>query len=638
MPKEELEAKKVCATLPALGTYTVPFYKESAKILTLLGDKELSRLSKIAHLGTAATVFTGINHSRLEYMLLQCAIVNLLPKFNLGTEQFAISGKVKLAGGNYQFSSGEELLKCWSIFSNTGHTQYTYGVERSLFSYLRRNKDSQKFFLSMIRQFELKKWSEKVIESYQDSNFHWILSILRISQYLPLGNRDKGLFTQCLRNLLLPLENLDFQSHNDRYKMYRLRKIFEQIRLLSLVTLDSYYSHHPVRYQISTAIMDLENLFLDQETGFESLLIQTASWLADELYMHPSSAATLRYYEMQSAQKFNKYYEKFFKSVDEFKGFMSNFMNNGFGQPSTDHLKGFLRISLSDQQATIFNEKDTYDIRNLLEKQITKPRKTRISVLRNPFSKVLHIDLFYDYYDSRPRDIGQLCCGFYKWFILAIKVHADASFKSSFPKEITKDFPKRFKDEFRLMVLRQSMDEFQDIFSQILRSVIKYLIPEGITGSIVEFIPSSKLKQPFLVRLKDGDLQFDNTKITLENSIIDNPFKLHVDRLQELKTIKHVLKYSRFPLLIVCADKFILRNSEGKHVAEWDGIILEISQQNACLNIIEAKNKGTDHQNEKEAFEQLAKCRDFIRLKHKRIETNRVRIPALGAKLKISLC
>jgi hypothetical protein len=631
--------KKVSATLPALGAYTVPFYKESAKILEFLGEKELNRLSKIAHLGTAATVFTGINHSRLEYMLLQCAIINLLPKFNLGTEQFAIGGKVKLAGGKHQISSGEELLKCWSILSNIGHAQYTYGVERSLLSYLRRNATSQVFFLSMIRQAELKKWSEEVVKNYQDANFHWVLSILRVSQYLPSRSREKALFIQCLRNFLLPLENLDFQSHIDRYKMYRLRKIFEKIRLLSLVTLDSYYSHHPVRYQISTAIMDLENLFSDQETGFESLLIQTASWLADELYMHPSSAATLRYYEIQSALKFNKYYEKFFNTVEEFKGFMSNFMNNGFGQPSNDHLKVFLRISLSDQQTTIFGNKDTYDVRNLLEKQISKPRKTRIAVLRNPFSKVLHIDLLYDYYESNPFDIGQLCCGFYAWFVRAVKVQADSSLEALFPQiEIGNFLPKDLKKDFKLMLLRQNVDRLHNIFSQIIKSVIKYLIPEDVTGSIVEFIPSSKLERPFLTRLKVDDLQFDNIKINLETSIIDNPFQLHLDRIQELRAVKHVVQYSRFPLLIVCTEKFILRNSEGKHIAEWDGILLEISQKHACLNIIEAKNKGTDHQNEKEAFDQLIKCRNFVRLKHKKIETKRVKIPGFGAKLKINLC
>lgn len=630
--------KNISATLPALGSYTVPFYKESARVLDIFGDKELNRLSKIAHLGIAASAFTGINHSRLEYMLLQCAIINLLPKFNLGTEQFAVGGKVNLANVRYQISSGEELLKCWSILSNLGHAQYTYGVERSLLSYLRRNKKSQKFVLSIIRQTELRKWSKDVIDNYQDTNIHWVLSILRISQHLPSQNRDKAVVFQCLRNLLLPLEKLEFQSHIDRYKMYRLRKIFEKIRLLSLVALDSYYSHHPIRYQISAAIMDLENLFSIQETGFENLLIQTASWLADELYMHPISSATLRHYEIQSTFKFRKHYNKFFDSEKAFKDFMGNFMNNGFGQPSSDHLKVFLRMSLSEEQARIFDKKDTYRIRNFLEKEIAEPEKTRIAVLKNPFSKILHIDLLYDRHESKPIDIGRLCSGFLAWFAPAIQAQANSSLEAFFPEAEVKHFPKNFRKEFMEMFLRQSFDKFNDVFSQIIQSLIRYLISEDITGSIVEFIPSSRLEKPFLFRLKLNNLKLDSIKANLENSIIDNPFQLNADRIQELKAIQHVVRYSCAPLLIVCADKFILRNSEGQHMSEWDGIVLEISQQHTYLNIIEAKNKGTDHQNEKEAFDQLIKCRDLLKRKHNSLKTRRAKITGLGAKLKISLC
>ncbi|WP_126147589.1 hypothetical protein [Synechococcus elongatus] len=630
--------KKISATLPALGAYTVPFYKESAKILEFLGEKEINRLSKIAHLGTAASVFTGINHSRLEYLLLQCAIINLLPKFNLGTEQFAIGGKVKLAGGNYQVSSGEELLKCWAILGNLGHAQYTYGVERSLLSYLRRNPRSQRFFLSMIQQPDLKKWGKRVIDSYQDVDFHWLLSIIRVSQYLPPRSRDKGLFIQYLKNLLLPLDGLNFQSHTDHYKIYRLRKIFEKIRLLSLVTLDSYYSHHPVRYQISTAIMDLENLFSIQETGFESLLIQTASWLADELYMHPTSAATLRYYEIKSSLKFSKYYNKFFFSIKDFKDFMNNFMNNGFGQPSTAHLKAFLRISLLDRQTEIFSNKDTYIIRNLLEKEISKPRKTRVSVLKNPFSKSLYIDLLYDYYESKPSDIGQLCCGVYSWFIPAIKEYANSKFRKLFPQERIDILPLRIQKNLSSRFFQQSIKEFHSVFSQMMESTIKYLIPEEFTASIIEFIPSSKEEQPFFIKLKSDEFHYNNIQsIRSDNFSIYNKFKPDMDRVQELKAVEHVIRYSHFPLIIVCIDKFVLRNSNGKHIAEWDGIVLEVSAQKAYLNIIEAKNKSTGHQNEKEAFDQLIKYRNIIKSKHEKIETQRLRIPTLGAKLKIKL-
>jgi len=490
----------------------------------------------------------------------------------------------------------------------------------------------------MIHQADLKKWSSKVISDYRDGDFHWVLSILRISQILPPRNRDKGLLLQCLKNFLLPLDTLTFNSHVDRYKMYRLREIFKKIRLLSLVTLDSYYSHHPVRYQIATAIMDLENLFSEQDSGFEELLVQTARWLADELYMHPSSAAALRYYEIQSAKKFNKYYGKFFVDPEDFKSFMGNFMNNGLGQPSIDHLKVFLRVSLSSDQIAVFNGKDTYEIRNILEKQISKPRKTRISVLKNPFSGQTHLDLLYDYYEAKPLDIGGLCCGLYSWLIRAIQIQVDSRIEDIFPNVEMEKVPYVFQEELKNIIFNQSINDLQKVFSQLLRSLIRYLLPEDILESIVDFIPSNDLKDPFLIKLEEGGFKFNNIGINLSNSIYENPFNLHSDRVQEIKAVMHVAQYSRFPFVIACADKIILRDSGGKHVAEWDGVLLEISKEHTRLNIVEAKNKSTAHQNEQEAFEQLARCRSFIKLRHQGLDTERIRIPNVGAKLRINLC
>lgn len=90
--------KRIEVTLPALGTYVVPFFKESEEILFILGEKEQRRLDRIHHLGITAEVFTGVNHSRLEYLLLQCAIINLLPKFHRGDENFALSSPVRIPG------------------------------------------------------------------------------------------------------------------------------------------------------------------------------------------------------------------------------------------------------------------------------------------------------------------------------------------------------------------------------------------------------------------------------------------------------------------------------------------------------------------------------------------------------------
>jgi len=43
--------KNIIATIPALGSYTAPFYKESKEVLDFLGDQELRRLDRVQHLG-----------------------------------------------------------------------------------------------------------------------------------------------------------------------------------------------------------------------------------------------------------------------------------------------------------------------------------------------------------------------------------------------------------------------------------------------------------------------------------------------------------------------------------------------------------------------------------------------------------
>ena len=196
--------KRIDATLPALGGYTVPFYKESEEVLEFLGDKELRRLDRVQHFGIAAKVFTGVNHSRLEYVLLQCAVINMLPRFHKGSEQFGLSGAVHIPGQKARVSSGEELLKCWALLGNAGHAQYTYGVERSLLNWARKNPGFQKILLAGLPT-TLRRWGLSVIEEYRDTEFHHLLILCRIAQ-LPARWRTKidffGLWAHCSSHLI----------------------------------------------------------------------------------------------------------------------------------------------------------------------------------------------------------------------------------------------------------------------------------------------------------------------------------------------------------------------------------------------------------------------------------------------------
>ena len=335
--------KRIEATLPALGSYTVPFHDESEEVLSYLGDNELSRLDRVQHLGIASKVFTGVNHSRLEYLLLQCAIMNLLPKFHRGKEQFALSGKVFIPGQKAKISSGEELLKCWALLGNTGHAQYTFGVERSLLNHAREDSVFKSLLVKDL-PVNLKRWSLSVIDNYEDNNFHYILSLIKISQLAP-SSRLKGRLFRMLAALLLPIKDLKISSATNRYKIYRLRSLFSRVRLLSIVALDAYYSHHPVRYQISGALMNLDSLLEggEEKSEFFSLLEKTASWLADEIYLHPRAAAAQKLYEVNSKIKLNGIYKPRLATERSFNLFLPNFMSNGFGRPKVDKLQNLAR-------------------------------------------------------------------------------------------------------------------------------------------------------------------------------------------------------------------------------------------------------------------------------------------------------
>lgn len=627
--------KNIDATLPNLGNYSIPFYKESSKILEFWEEKELNRLLRIPHLGTAASVFTGINHSRLEYMLLQCTITNLLPKFNLNTEKFALGSQVNLPNSRIKFSSVEELIKCWSILSNIGHTQYTFGVERSFLNCLREDKDASKFVIKQIKNRLLKKWSAKVINHYDDQNFHWVILILRITEKAKNNNSMKSLLYTCILSLIIPFDQLKFASNSDKYKLYRTREIFKKIRLLSLVTLDSYYSHQPIRYQLSTAVIDLENLFYEDNNEFEKLMIRTASWLADEVYMHPKASATLREYEMKSKIKIDSWKSKITSYEKSFYDYMRNFIHNGFGQPSKSKFEIFLRVKISKKQRQYFKNRDEYEIRKLLESKIFDINKTPISVLKNPFTNVLYIDLFYQRNTSEPSDIGRLCSGFYSIYSKSLNKYVNSRIDSLLDSVGLVELSEAQRNKLCKNIFTKEIFRFYEIFSEIIQGVVRYICPNNVVGCIIEYIPENERSRSFLVKIKTGVHEFNNIDEKLDLHINHNPNNLCSDRIQELKAIKYHVKNSKYPCVIVCIEKFILRDNNGRHVDDWDGHILEVSEDNTYLTIIEAKNKRTFRQNEKEAFEQLGDTINIIRSSNN-FMYRRSKIPHLGARLRVN--
>lgn len=621
--------RRIEATLPALGGYTVPFYKESEEVLEFLGDRELRRLDRVQHLGIAAKVFTGVNHSRLEYVLLQCAVINMLPRFHKAHEQFALSGTVRIPGQSNRVSSGEELLKCWALLGNAGHTQYTFGVERSLLKWARENPAFHEILLAGLPA-RLRRWGRSVIDEYRDTEFHYLLVLYRISQ-LPAHSRVKGRLFRILSSLLLPLDQIALTDSADRYKLFRLRRLFSQVRALCIVTLDAYYSHHPVRYQISGALMNLGTLMEDSEgkTGFTELLEQTAAWLADEIYLHPRAAAAQKHYELASVQKLNSVYKPRMASPKQFSIFFRNFLENGFGQPQVDRLANLARLSFPHWRFGAVFGKDEYEFARTIEAQLSKAPSTHVSILTNPYSDTIHVDLLYDRVTADSGAIADLCVKAAQW--IARLVEAQALWRIR-RLRVPDDAAARFRERFLKELVESSYPALRSLFT----GIVQYILPQYHVGAMSEAIPRrGRHYLGFRFNYVRGGT-YDSLTPSLDELIEKNPNDCPEDRIHELDALRRVVKQSQATFVVACLEKFIVRNPDGQHVDDWDGVMVEIFDDLVSVSIIEAKNLKTPALNESQAFSQLKKTRNLVCSKQK-LKARRKRIRGLGAVLTFRL-
>ena len=551
---------RIQAALPTLGSVAVDFHQESAEIVEFMGEKEQRRLRGIPHLGVAATVFTGVNHSRLEYMLLQCAVIGLVAKIHRNTERVALSNEVTLSGISKSISSGEELLKSWALLSNYGHAQYTYGVERGILQYACDEPNFSNWLLRSIRQTDLRDWARNILVNYRDQDFHFLFALLRISQ-LPPGDRKKSKFTQYLRNFLLPPDVLFPQNPIAQYKIERLRQLFSRIRLLSIVALDSHYSHYPVNINLNSAILGLVDHMPTEvsDSGFDRMLAATAGWLADGLYLHPQSVASQRDYELRVARQLRKRFVAC-KTNAGLQALIRDMAFSGFGRPSTTALTHLIRLSFTAIRSPTLASKNLYEALKQLERELATPPRSYVSVSQNPFTRAIHIDLLYKQSSATKEDIARLYVNLQKWLARSLEAEALEAIRRVLNYEERKGNKVRLT-QLRRQQMRRRAERYSSLMYDIFRGMIRFILPSNLRGAITEFMPEMRRTTPILWLITDSEAEkVDNVLPILSEQINNNPHGYTPERIHELKVIRELAQKSEAPFLLVCPEKFVISN------------------------------------------------------------------------------
>lgn len=625
--------RSITANLPAIGAFRVNLHSESERVLEFFGDEELARLGRIDHLGAATVAFPGVNHKRLEYVLLQCAIAQIVAKLYKDNADLALANSVELSGSSSRVSSAEELLKCWALLGNIGHPNWTFSTERVLMNGALKEPKLETWLISGAIESDLREWARNAIQSCDDRRARLLVTLLRLKEQRPYDSR-KYLFRHMIRNFVLPQDKLTFSTAAARKKITRLRLLHDQIQLLAMVMLDAYHSHSPVRLQLLPALQELAESVTQAARlqRFMGVISSTAGWLADEVYLHPTAVAVQYAYESRCSRSVVKKFRESSRTASGRRQFLRNILSDGFSRPRASELEPLVRLTFARHRPNLLGV-DTRPSRIArLNSRISVKPSTFVSIEDNWFTGATHLDLLYNPRSINAHRLGKTYARLIFWLLKSIESESLESLRRLFRIE---DRDENQTEARRIRVMKHRLHASEHHLVKVVLSVVKNLVPRGHTVGM-EPVAEWAAPDPIAWRLVDSHgVEFDELLPRIDSvhrQLIDGGFTA---RAFEIDALRVAVGSPQEPAVAALLHPIVIRDALGRTRDEWDGCILSADKDKISLQVVEAKGGTNKARRAQEAFEQLADTRAILKDRFG-VRTKRLRMRHRGATLKVS--
>lgn len=625
--------RSITANLPAIGAFRVNLHCESERIVRFFGEEELDRLGRIDHLGAATVAFPGVNHKRLEYVLLQCAIAQIVAKLYKNNVDLALSNSVELSGSSIRVSSAEELLKCWVLFGNIGHPNWTFSTERVLMNGAIKEPQIQDWLISGAIESDLREWARNAIQSCDDRRARLLVTLIRLKEQRPHDSR-KHLFRHMIRNFVLPEQNLKFSSAAARKKISRLRQLHDQIQLLAMVMLDAYHSHSPVRLQLLPALQELAESATQAARleRFMGVVRSTAGWLADEVYLHPTAVAVQYAYESRCSRNVVKKFTESCGSSAGRRQFLRNILSDGFSRPRASELEHLVRLTFARHRPNLLGAGTRPSRIARLNSKISVKPSTFVSVEDNWFTGATHLDLLYSPRTISSKRLGRTYARLVSWLVRSIETESLETVRRLYRIE---DRDEKRKEAQRIRVMKHRLRASEHHLMKVLLSVVKNLIPQGFSVGM-EPVAEWAASDPIAWRLVDSHgVIFDELLPRIDavhQQLVDGGFSA---RALEVDAMRVSIGSPQSSAVAALLHPIVIRDSLGRTKDEWDGCILTADKDEISLIVVEAKGGTNRARRAQEAFEQLADTRAILKGRYG-VRTKRCRLRNRGAFLAVS--
>jgi hypothetical protein len=621
-------SKSIGINLSLIGNIRVNFYGFAYELIKIYEkEKEFERQKKIKHLGLISEVIESSHHTRYEYLMLQCFLVDVIENTYKGTSN-AI-GSLKIDGKQYE---GNSLIKTWFLLSNFGHTLNTFGDEKTLLLFTSERKGFLNKLLSDIEDEDLKSYAKKVIETFNYSSFHHVLAIWRIYKVV----RSKVKKKQILKIYkLFLLKSTSIKTNTA--KLGLLKHLAKYAREIALISIDGHNTHIPFTINPLSTLMsiDIYESKLKNNSVF-NVLNPLSSILINEIYLEKEVLTKQRTYEINALSEIKKRsasYKEYSKIIEEA-------FNFGLRKNQNIKLIHFFRFKI--ERALLVNENILTEYRNIQTVKRNCPN-VESSLDYNHISKEKIYDFYYHSNFKREK------FPIFVYNILSIlekQINHTINAKSTLFKSISKIFEEQLKqipqseiDIFKQkatnsFVTNELIDEIDKVnistFRGLLSSIISYVLDSKYTFEITE------INTPYdYVAVKLANVPYNNILSNINKAInteSDN------DRKHELK---HLLKLvpKKFDGFIICSLCRIniydySKPTSQRLVSDIDSLIVKIKSSEIVIEFNESKNMK-----KKAEITAVKDLKDkFIKTLNKNAKGYRIsQVKGFGAKVRVKI-
>lgn len=280
-----MASRKVTYNVPGIGNLTANLFGYTQNLYDFLDNYgHINRLRRINQLGRLRDVFQGAHHNRFEYVFLQLSLISELCQHKRG--DLGLSGERTFCGKIDELPnhpSTGELLQCLVLLTNMGYLEGTFSTSRAWLTFLKEDQNAYNNFKKGLDPLDREVFKQ-IVENYDYYKFSIVVALFQLQRYKRTG-LDKVNFASSLLRTYLSNDRNDIQ-------IIQLRKLYDSIRQIAFVTLDSLYAPVPFNLDLSSILLNfdslIESLFI-KNTTYRVALHNLEQVLQNSVYMSSDS-------------------------------------------------------------------------------------------------------------------------------------------------------------------------------------------------------------------------------------------------------------------------------------------------------------------------------------------------------------